>query len=580
MVNQAKLRSFNTAPKYKNGFEVPRTYSQAIKLDEKNGNTKWHDATKLELKQINDYKTFIDHGHHTKSHPPEGFKKIKVHFIFDVKHDGRHKARLVADGHLTDVPIESVYSGVVSLRGFRLVLFLAELNGLDLWATDIGNAYLEAFTSEKVYIIAGPEFGELEGHILTISKALYGLRSSGARWHDRFADCIMEHGFFPSKSDPDIWMRKNGELYEYVAVYVDDLAIAMKDPKSFVNILENDYKFKTKGTGPIQFHLGMDFFRESDGTLCISPVKYIEKLVKNFERMFGSPPKQNVSSPLEKGDNPELDTSDLLDFKGIEMYQSMIGALQWCISIGRLDITTAVMTMSGFRMAPRAGHLERLKRIYGYLSKMRHACIRVRTEEPDYSDLPDLKPDWSRSVYGELSEVLPEDAPPPLGKHVTLTHYVDANLMHDLMTGRSVTGILHMINKTPIDWYSKKQATVETATYGSEFVAARICVEQIIDLRNSLRYLGVPLRSKSYLFGDNKSVVDSSMQVHAKLHKRHTMLSFHRVREAVASGMIGFYFIPGEINPADILSKHWGYAQIWPQLKALLFWKGDTENID
>jgi hypothetical protein len=82
------------------------------------------------------------------------------------------------------------------------------------------------------------------------------------------------------------------------------------------------------------------------------------------------------------------------------------------------------------------------------------------------------------------------------------------------------------------------------------------------------------------MFGDNKSVVDSSMQINAKLHKRHTILSFHRVREAIASGMIGFYFIPGDINPADILSKHWGYAQIWAQLKALLFWKGDTGNID
>ena len=137
-----------------------------------------------------------------------------------------------------------------------------------------------------------------------------------------------------------------------------------------------------------------------------------------------------------------------------------------------------------------------------------------------------------------------------------------------------------MINKTPLDWYSKKQATVETATYGSEFVAARICVEQIIDLRNTLRYLGVPIREKSFMFGDNKSVVDSSMQVHAKLHKRHNMLSFHRVREAIASGMIGFYFIPGELNQADLLSKHWGYAQIWPQLKALLFWKGDTNDIE
>ena len=108
-------------------------------------------------------------------------------------------------------------------------------------------------------------------------------------------------------------------------------------------------------------------------------------------------------------------------------------------------------------------------------------------------------------------------------KHVTLTHYVDANLMHDVTSGKSVTGILHLINKTPLDWYSKKQATVETATYGSEFVAARTCVEQIIDLRTTLRYLGVPIRGKSYMFGDNKSVVDSSMTVHAKLHKRHTI---------------------------------------------------------
>jgi hypothetical protein len=274
-----------------------------------------------------------------------------------------------------------------------------------------------------------------------------------------------------------------------------------------------------------------------------------------------------------------LDTSELLNDEGVRNYQSLIGALQWAISIGRFDVATAVMTMSGFRVAPRQGHLDRVKRIYGYLSKMRHAVIRIRTEEPDYSDLPDMKYDWSRSVYGELSEVLPTDAPPPLGRYVTLTHYVDANLMHDIVTGRSVTGILHLINKTPFDWYSKKQSTVETATYGSEFIASRTGVDQAVDIRNTLRYLGVPVREKSYMFGDNESVVNSSMQVHAKLHKRHNMLSFHRVREAIASGMIGFYHIPGAVNPADILSKHWGYSQVWEQLRTVLFWKGDTASI-
>ena len=305
----------------------------------------------------------------------------------------------------------------------------------------------------------------------------------------------------------------------------------------------------------------------------------LKKLWLTTNAFFGECTKQNYTSPIEEGSHPELDTSELLDSSEIVTYQSLIGALQWAITIGRLDITTSVMTLSGFREAPRQGHLDCIKRLYGYLSKMRHAMICVCTDEPDYSDIPDFEYDWSRSVYGELSEDIPTDAPKPLGYFVTLTHYVDANLMHNVVTGRSVTGILHLLNKTPIDWYSKKQSTVETATYGSEFVAARTCVEQVIDLCNTLRYLGVPIREKSYMFGDNQSVVNSSMQVHAKLHKRHTMLSFHQVQETIASGILNFVFIPGQMNPADILSKHWGYSQVWTCLKALLFWHGDTATI-
>jgi hypothetical protein len=580
MVNQAKLRSFSTAPKYKYGFEVPWDYKHAKRLDEKHGNTRWQDATDLELCQIDEYETFQDHGSKGKVKPPDGYKKICVHLVFDVKHDGRHKARLVAGGHLTDPPLESVYSGVVSLCGFRLVLFIAELNGLNMWATDIGNAYLEANTSEKVYIEAGPEFGDREGHILIIRKALYGLRTSGARWHDKFADCLHEMGFFPCKAEPDIWMQRNGNQYKYVAVYVEDLTITMIDPEAFAKVLIDKYNFKLKGTGPISFHLGMDFECDEDGTLCIIPRKYIEKVISTYEHMFGQSPKQTVTSPLEKGDHPELDESELLDVPGTTKYQSLIGALQWVVTIGRFDVTTAVMTLSSFQAAPRRGHMDRVHRIFGYLAKMKHGTIRIRTDEPDFSELPDFEYDWSKSVYGELQEQIPRDAPEPLGKFVTLSHYVDANLMHDMVTGRSVTGILHFVNKMPIDWYSKKQATVETATYGSEFVAARTCVEQIIELQNTLHYLGVPICEKSYMFGDNQSVVNSSMQIHAKLHKRHTMLSFHRVREAIASGMVVFGFIPGEINPADILSKHWGYQQVWTQLKSILFWQGDTADID
>jgi hypothetical protein len=107
----------------------------------------------------------------------------------------------------------------------------------------------------------------------------------------------------------------------------------------------------------------------------------------------------------------------------------------------------------------------------------------------------------------------------PLGKEVQTTTFVDANLYHDLISGRSVTGILHLLNKTPIDWFSKLQSTVETATFGSKYVAARTATEQIIDLRNTLRYLGVPIHGTSMMFGDNETVVNTASVRHARLQK-------------------------------------------------------------
>jgi hypothetical protein len=185
----------------------------------------WREATNLEMLQLAEYDTFRDLGQKDTAPPPTEYKKIRTHLVYDCKHDGRHKARMVADSHLMDIPLESVYSGVVSLCGLQIVTFLSEFNGLDLWATDIGNAYLEAFTMEQNYTIAGPDFGQLEGHYLIIIKALYGLCMSGLRWHERFADCLCNEGFSPCKAEPDIWMRLNGNLYEYVATYVNDLCL-------------------------------------------------------------------------------------------------------------------------------------------------------------------------------------------------------------------------------------------------------------------------------------------------------------------------------------------------------------------
>jgi hypothetical protein len=113
-----------------------------------------------------------------------------------------------------------------------------------------------------------------------------------------------------------------------------------------------------------------------DGTLCYGPRKYIDKFMGQYENMFGCKPREYTST-LEKGNHPKVDCSDELDNKGIKRYHTMIGCLQWAVSFGRFDIQTATMTMSRFCSAPQQGHLDRLKRIYGYLKKFSSAAIRV-----------------------------------------------------------------------------------------------------------------------------------------------------------------------------------------------------------
>jgi hypothetical protein len=161
--------------------------------------------------------------------------------------------------------------------------------------------------------------------------------------------------------------------------------------------------------------------------------------------------------------------------------------MQWAISIGQWDIQSAVMTLSSFRAQPRQGHLDRIQRIYGFLCRFRNFKLRFCVDEPDYSGILKMQEyDWEHSVYGNPAKDIPTDAPLPLGKRIVLTHYFDANLMHDVLSGKAVIGVVHFYNKTPVDWYCKMQSTAETATYGSEFLSCQNCFEQIIDHRQYL----------------------------------------------------------------------------------------------
>jgi len=145
--------------------------------------------------------------------------------------------------------------------------------------------------------------------------------------------------------------------------------------------------------------------------------------------------------------------------------------------------------------------------------------------------------------------------PTPKGKTVQITTYVDADHAQNQEMRRSVMCILLVVNNTPIKWYSKRQNTVETSTYSAELVALRIAIELIIEFKYKLRMIGIPIKGASQVLCDNKTVVLSTSLPSSTLMKKHNALAYHRVREAVAAGIVKVSHIAGTENVADILTK-------------------------
>jgi Reverse transcriptase (RNA-dependent DNA polymerase) len=536
------VSSSPTTVKYKFGIQVPRGIRNAISLDKKNKNNLWQQAIDTELKQLTDYETFIvlDSGEDI----PREYQKIPYHIVFDVKYDLRHKARLVAGGNWTVNDKEDIYSGVVRMDTIRIGFFLGELYGLSCCACDIGNEFLYGKTKEKVYITAGPEFGStLCGKNLIINKSLYGLKTSAARFHEHLAESLLRLGFVKTKHDNDLWMIDKISHYEYLATYVDDILVWSKDPMGVIKSLEKIYVLKSVGIP--EYYLGGnveilgDAWKSHGLGLAISAKTYIQNVIPKFESLFGKELKP-VKTPMSEGYHPEVDNTPLCTDEDSAKYRSIIGCCIWIIVLGRFDIAYATSAMSRFNMAPREGHLKAVKRILAYLKTFPKGTVIIDTSYPNHSEyLVDDLPNW-KDFYPDAEEEIPTDLPKSKGPKVQMTVYVDADHAHDLVTRRSITGILVMLNNTPIRWVSKHQNTVETSTYGSELIASRIATELIIEIRFMFRSLGVDLGGPALMLGDNMSVVLNTSVPSSVLKKKHNSIAYRRVREAIAAKILSF----------------------------------------
>ena len=406
---------------HKFGIRVPSNLREAKEIDEENGNTLWQDALAKEMFEVGVAFKILD----DDEKMPVGYTLSSGHIIWDIKMDFTRKARWVKDGHRTPDLDDSKYAGVVSRESVRIMLTYAALHDLPVLAADIRNAYLQAPTSEKHYVICGKEFGlENEGKRAIIVRALYGGKAAGRDFWHHLRSCMEHLGFKSKAGDPDVWMRPatradGAATYEYVLLYTDDCLVVADDAESILKgEIGRYFQLKPASIGPPKIYLG-GHLRQVDidgGTRAwaFSSTQYVQSAVKNVEEYLAKRGKSltpKASDVIPKGYRPEIDVTPELDPGEASYYQSLIGIMRWMVEIGRVDICTEVSMMSSHLALPRKGHLDALFHMFAYLKKHHNSEMVFDPSEPDVDTNDFPREDWSLSIYGNVSEELPKSKP-------------------------------------------------------------------------------------------------------------------------------------------------------------------------
>jgi hypothetical protein len=565
IVSAVNTRVRKSSHKY--GIDLPTSVRHAIDIDRKNGDTLWQDALSKEMGNV--CVAFEILGPNMKA--PPGWHKASGHLVFDVKMDFTRKARWVKDGHKTPDSATSSFAGVVSRDSIRIALTHAALLGLPVLGADIRNAYLQAPSSEKHFIICGPEFGiENEGRVALIHRALYGGKVAGRDFWHHLRDCMGQLGFTSSRADPDVWLRLSKrstgeEYYEYVLLYVDDVLVISENAG---NVLRKEigqhFVLREESIGPPSQYLGGKLrevtLENGNRAWAFGSCQYVQSAVRNVEDHLaksGEKLPYKAPTPLSSGYRPEIDVSSELGDTEASYFHSLVGVLRWIVELGRVDIDVEVSMMSSHLALPRVGHLKEIYHIFAYL-KAHSNTEMVFDPTPVVLDMNLFeRQDWSYSPYGceGLAEELPNNMPKPCGPSMTMRVFVDADHAGDLLTRRSRTGFIVFLNGAPIYWSSKKQTSCETSTFGSEFVAMKQATEYIRGLRYKLRMMGITVDEPAFVFGDNQSVLANTTAPGSTLKKKSNAIAYHFVREGCARDEWRTAYINTDENVADLLTK-------------------------
>ena len=465
---------------------------------------------------------------------------------------------------MVDTGMHDTYASNMKTISARLLMIIAAANRMKVLTGDIKNAYLNASNCLSVYVRMGEEFRIHDptvtpGEFATVEANLYGLGTAAKQWHAHLADSLRGLGFKPSRHDMDVWIRrspkKDGGL-EYIGTHTDDLMVVSHDPKAIMDTLQAKYEINK--IGPPTFHLGCDYKQDEKGDWYQGTVTYSKECINKVESIL-TKTLGNDNTPHKSDWKPELDDTNFLDTKGHRNYQQLIGIAQWLITCGRIDLVQAVNSLSRFSAAPREGHLKAAERIFRYVKSKPERWIKMDPlAHTPYGNLDDPVAgklvEWQDQY--DTEEEMDVKYPESNGsKELSTTVYFDSNHGHDETTRRSVSGILVYVGNCPVHSMSKRQGAIATSTFTAELCAAKVGVEEAINIRCMLRSLGVPVSKPTTLIGDNLGSLISTTNPGTLCKKKTSHISYHFVREANAKSIVSIRKIKTDFNLSDSFTK-------------------------
>jgi hypothetical protein len=521
---------------HKIGIQVPKTWGEAVRLDEGNGNTLWQDSIR---KEMNNVRIAFKVLNGEEAIPPT-YQEIRCHMIFDVNmEDFLSKARFVAGGHTTDAPHVMTYANVVSKDFMRIALTLAALNDVDVdvMMGDIENAYLTVPITEKVWTVLGPEFGEDTGKRALIVRALYGLKSAGAAFRNHLVSCMDHLGWKPCLYDRFLWMKEETRPDEgvkycaYILIYVDAILCVHHDPGSA--------QFHTPAQNPnlvleVVCHFGAQYralvnpspVGRLKGIRCLLLQLPVPILLQELLHILN-----RCLDVLARAHDPSHHTiwhHSLLEPSSQVEGWFHNGAWSHLEILINLRITGVSMLSTFFRM-PHEGHLDAVYHVFAYLLLHHNARVVFAPSYPDIDMRAFIKTDW-KPMYGGVKEAIPPMAPVARGKAIELHLFVDSDHAGEHFTYRSRTGFVIYLNIAPIVWFSKRQPYVDSNVFGDEFVAMNNGIDTTRGLCYKLRMMGVTIDGPIYVYGDNMSVVHNTQRPEYVMKKTRNIICYHTVR--------------------------------------------------